>query len=247
MAKNIGLIAWAACGAALICSAAVAAEPSAVGKAGPQAEDFKSVLDYLLAGGWVEIAILIISVIAFVAIVDCWLRTRLGAAVPPKFLAEVRRRLAADGPADAATYCAGHHALVAEALRVGLRRSREGLLTMEAGAFQALEEGLASLHARLIWPLAAAVISPLMGLFGAVISLVWIFALMLTPSPPAGGDVARGVVASLVPLATGLLVSVIVTLFYFALRRRIARIGVAASAPVREILEQGAMTRKDQA
>jgi biopolymer transport protein ExbB/TolQ len=195
----------------------------------------------------VEIAILIISVIAFVAIVNSWLRTRRGATVPPRFLTEVRQRLAADGPAGAATYCAAHHVLVAEALHAGLRRSHEGLLTMESGAFQTLEEGLAALHARLIWPLAAAVITPLVGLFGAVISLVWVFALMLTPSPPAGGDVARGVVASLVPLATGLLVSVIVTVFYFALRRRIAKIGVAGSAHVREILEQAAMRRKDEA
>jgi biopolymer transport protein ExbB/TolQ len=114
---------------------------------------------------------------------------------------------------------------------------------MEAGAFQTLEEGLAALYARLVLPLAVAVVAPLLGLFGAVLSLVRLFRQVMSSSPPTAEEVAQGVVASLVPLATGLIVSIIVMCFYFFLRRRIVKVGVAASIPLRESLEEGFQRR----
>jgi biopolymer transport protein ExbB/TolQ len=47
-----------------------------------------------------------------------------------------------------------------------------------------------------------------------------------------------------VPFATGLIVSVIVMVFYFFLRRRIARVGIAASVPLRDFLEEASHRRE---
>ncbi len=220
----------------LVCPAAWAA--------GSADEGFKTLGEYVWAAGWIEIVILAASVVAFVALVDCFLRTRRSVTVPEMFLSELRRHLTADGPAKAAAVCAGRDFLVAEALRVGFRRAAEGLQVMEAGAYQALEEGLASLYARLALPLGIAVIAPLVGLLGAVLALVEIFARMMSLSPPTTADVARGVVGALVPFASGLLLSVAVMIAYFWLRRRIARVGLAASAPLREFLEEAHQRRE---
>lgn len=205
-----------------------------------------TLFDYVRAGGWVEVLILLLSVAAIVGIVDCFLKTRQGVAIPLGFLSELRRRLSAEGPSKAAVFCAGQSSLLAEPLRVGLRRVKEGISVMEGGAYQALEEGLASLHARLALPLATAIIAPLLGLLGGALRLVQIFGRMLSSAPPAAPEVARGVVGALIPLATGLIVSAIVASFYFYLRRRIVKLGVAASALLREILEEGYQRREHE-
>ena len=228
----------------LLTSTALALDPAGESANGPQAEPFKTFFDYIRAGGWVEMAILVVSVIAFVAIVDCFLRTRLGITVPESFLSELRRKLTADGPASAAAFCAGRSALIAEALRVGFRRAADGLQAMESGAYQALEEGLAAIYLRLSVPLGVAVISPLLGLFGSVLSLVAIFRRMMSPSPPTALEGARDVIGSLVPFATGLVVSVVVMVCYFYLRRRIAKVSVAASIHLREFLEEANQRRE---
>jgi biopolymer transport protein ExbB len=191
-----------------------------------------------------EIVILVVSVVAFVAIVDCFFRTRLSATVPEAFLSELRLKLTADGPAPAAAFCAGRNTLIAEVLRVGFRRASEGLQVMESGAYQALEEGLAAFYLRLSVPMGVAVISPLLGLLGTVFSLVAIFGRIMSPSPPTTAEGAHAVMASLVPFATGIVAAVIVLFFYFLLRRRIAKVGVAASLHLREFLEEANQRRQ---
>jgi biopolymer transport protein ExbB/TolQ len=228
----------------LLPAAAFALDPAGESAETPQSQSLKTLFDYVRAGGWVEIVILLASVIAFVAIVDCFLKTRRSVTVPETFLSELRRKLTSDGPAPAAVFCAGQNTLISEALRVGFRRAPDGLQVMEAGAYQALEEGLAAIYLRLALPLGVAIVAPLLGLLGAVLSLVAVFARMMSATPPTSADGARAIIGSLVPFATGLFVSVIVMVFYFFLRRRIARVGIAASVPLRDFLEEASHRRE---
>jgi biopolymer transport protein ExbB/TolQ len=237
-------LAWAAGVLCLACASALAQDAAGDAPEGPQARPFTTLFDYVRAGGWVEIVILVASIAAFVAIVDLFLRTRRSVTVPEMFLSELRRKLTADGPAASAAFCAGRTSLVADALRVGFRRAEEGLQALESGAYQALEEGLAAIYFRLALPLGVAVISPLLGLLGTVLSLTDVFRRMMSSSPPTAPEGARDIVGSLVPFATGIIVSVIVMAFYFFLRRRIARVGIAASVPLREFLEEANQRRR---
>lgn len=227
----------------ILTATALALEPAGESPEGPAAQPFRTIFDYAKAGGWIEVVILLASVVAFVAIVDCFLRTRRSVTVPESFFVELRLKLTTDGPAACAAFCAGRNTLIAEALRVGFRRTADGLQVMEAGAYQALEEGLAALYLRLSLPLGAAVISPLLGLLGSVLSLVAVFARMMSSSPPTAADGARAVIGSLIPFATGLIVAVIVMVFYFLLLRRIAKVGVGASVHLREFLEEANQRR----
>ena len=228
----------------LLLTATALAADSPAGGEGAQAQPFKTLFDYLKAGGWMEIVILVVSVVAFVAIMDCFLRTRRSVTVPETFLTELRLKLTADGAAPAAAFCAGRNTLIAEVLRVGFRRASEGLQVMESGAYQALEEGLAAFYLRLSVPMGVAVISPLLGLLGTVFSLVAIFGRIMSPSPPTTAEGAHAVMASLIPFATGIVAAVIVLFFYFLLRRRIAKVGVAASLHLREFLEEANQRRQ---
>ena len=239
-----GRLAWAAGFTVLTCASALAQDPAGEASEGPQTHPFRTLFDYVRAGGWVEIVILVASIAAFVAIVDLFLRTRRSVTVPEGFLSELRRKLTADGPGPSAAFCAGRDTLIADALRVGFRRAEDGLQAMESGAYQALEEGLATIYLRLAVPLGVAVISPLLGLLGTVLSLVAVFRRMMSSSPPTAPEGARAIVGSLVPFATGLIVSVIVMVFYFFLRRRITRLGIAASVPLREFLEEANQRRR---
>jgi len=82
---------------------------------------------------------------------------------------------------------------------------------------------------------------PLAGLAGPL-RPVWDSGML--KEAPVAPEGARAIVGSLVPFATGIIVSVIVMAFYFFLRRRITRLGIAASVPLREFLEEANQRRR---
>ena len=195
------------------------AEKAAAEAAAAQAEEtatfHRTVLKYFIDGGWVFMGIVLLCLILGLAIaIERIITLNLATTNTKKLLAGVEDALSAGGVEAAKDYTTGVKGPVASIFTQGLMRAPEGVEMVEKSivAYGSVEMG--RLERGLVWISLFISLAPMLGFMGTVLGMIDAF-----NSIEAAGDispslVARGIKVALLTTVAGLIVAVILQIFY---------------------------------
>ncbi|MDN5202919.1 MotA/TolQ/ExbB proton channel family protein [Fulvivirgaceae bacterium BMA10] len=200
-------------------AAAQAAQQQEEANAGAEEEVEESfhrvVLRYFIDGGWEFMSIVLLCLILGLAIsIERIITLNLATTNTKKLLAGVEDALASGGVDAAKDYTAGVKGPVASIFTQGLMRSSEGIEMVEKSviAYGSVEMG--KLERGLVWISLFISLAPMLGFMGTVIGMIQAFDTIEALGDIQPAQVAGGIKVALLTTVAGLIVAVILQLFY---------------------------------
>ena len=176
-------------------------------------------VDFLQAGGWLMVPLVLASVIALAICIERAWVLRRARIVPPHLLAEVAGAVGADDPARAKSLCTA--SALGRILLAGFDSAARG----RDGMREAMEDAAGAVVHDLERYLTAlgtiAAVSPLLGLLGTVIGMIRVFAALMGDQAAEVAVLAGGISEALVTTAAGLTVAIPALMFHRYLLRKV--------------------------
>ena len=176
-------------------------------------------VDFLQAGGWLMVPLVVASVIALAICIERAWVLRRSRIIPPHLSAEVAGAVGADDPARAKSLCTA--SALGRILLAGFDNAARG----RDGMREAMEDASGAVVHDLERYLTAlgtiAAISPLLGLLGTVIGMIRVFAALMGDQAAEVAVLAGGISEALVTTAAGLTVAIPALMFHRYLLRKV--------------------------
>ncbi len=195
--------------------AAAEAEAAALAKAEETKGFHRTVLKYFIDGGWEFMGIVLLCLILGLAIaIERIITLNLATTNTKKLLAGVEDALASGGVDAAKDYTSGVKGPVASIFTQGLMRATEGVDMVEKSIVSYGSVEMGRLERGLVWISLFISLAPMLGFMGTVLGMIDAF-----NSIEAAGDispslVAHGIKIALLTTVAGLIVAVILQVFY---------------------------------
>ncbi len=194
-----------------------------------------TLMEALIAGGWLMLPLLGCSLVAVVIVVERLWALR-AARIAPRGLGEEVCSLVARGQVN--LYWLESHSPLGGVLAAGLRNARLGHEQVRA-RFQEAATAVVHDMERFLSPLGTiASITPLLGLLGTVVGMIEVFAVIVASD---GGertaDLAGGISQALVTTAAGLTVAIPALMFHRYFQRRVEDITVRIEEQAGQVVE----------
>ncbi|WP_136248553.1 MotA/TolQ/ExbB proton channel family protein [Halomonas borealis] len=194
-----------------------------------------TLMEALIAGGWLMVPLLGCSLVAVAIVVERLWALR-AARIAPRGLAEEVGSQVARGQVDLDWLA--RHSPLGGVLAAGLRHARLGHEQVRA-RFQEAATAVVHDMERFLSPLGTvASIAPLIGLLGTVVGMIEVFAVLVASD---GGertaDLAGGISRALVTTAAGLSVAIPALIFHRYFQRRIEDITLRIEAQAGQVVE----------
>lgn len=190
----------------------------------PPAAEPMSGLDIVLAGGWVMVPIVLLSVLAVYIFVERWLFLRRAQTDPHRFMEHVGGYVRSGDVSGAIGYCRAQDTPIARILQRGLERLGRPLREIRDAVEAAGKHETYELEKRTDILASIAGIAPMLGFLGTVLGMIEAFQQIqalqggVNPSVLAGG-----IWTALVTTAAGLIVGILALAAYNFLLGRISR------------------------
>lgn len=173
------------------------------------------VKEQFIAGGWKFMSVVLICLILGLAIaIERIITLNLATTNTKKLLARVDEALSKDGVDGAKEVCKNTRGPVASIFTQGLLRMSEGVEMVEKSivAYGSVEMG--KLEKGLVWISLFISIAPMLGFMGTVIGMIGAFDAIAAANDINPALVAGGIKVALLTTVGGLIVAVILQLFY---------------------------------
>jgi biopolymer transport protein ExbB len=165
--------------------------------------------EILLAGGWVGLLIILLSVAAVALSIEHIWTIRTAVLMPPGLGERVRELLKAGQPAEALRQCQQQPSFLAFVLQAGLAEMDGGWPAVEKAMEDAAAEQSARLFRKIEFLSVIGNIAPMLGLLGTVIGMIVAFREVATTQGAArAADLAEGIYLALVTTVEGLVVAI---------------------------------------
>lgn len=176
-------------------------------------------VDFLQAGGWLMVPLVMASVIALAICIERAWVLRRARIIPSHLLAEVSGAVGADDAARAKALCTA--SALGRILLAGFDNAARG----RDGMREAMEDAAGAVVHDLERYLTAlgtiAAISPLLGLLGTVVGMIEVFAALMRDQAAEVAVLAGGISEALVTTAAGLTVAIPALMFHRYLLRKV--------------------------
>lgn len=195
----------------------------------------RSLLDYVLAGREIGLAIIVLSLVALALIVSNVIRIRSDRFAPAGTISELERLLEADETEAAIEFCNNEEndTFVTRVFGSALERCRRspfGFLELKSSLEEAGQEQVSRLYRSSDWIGLIASVAPMLGLLGTVVGILIAFdTISQTEGVPRPGELAGGISQALVTTVMGLLVAIPCTFAFTWLRNRIDHLSAEAA------------------
>lgn len=196
-----------------------AEEAAAAAAAAAQAEETRTfhrrVLKYFIDGGWEFMGIVLVCLILGLAIaIERIITLNLATTNTKKLLAGVEDALASGGVEAAKDYTAGVKGPVASIFTQGLMRASEGVEMVEKSIISYGSVEMGRLEKGLVWISLFISLAPMLGFMGTVLGMIQAFDAIEAAGDISPSLVAGGIKVALLTTVAGLIVAVILQLFY---------------------------------
>jgi biopolymer transport protein ExbB len=183
-----------------------------------------SLLDILMAGGWVMVPIALLSVLSVYLFVERLLVLRRARTDPHRFMQHVGDYVRAGDISGAIGYCRAQETPIARILQRGLERLGRPIGEIQDAVQAAGRHETYELEKRTDLLASVAAIAPMLGFLGTVIGMIRAFQQVQALQGAVDPSVlASGIWEALVTTAFGLAVGIIALFAYNFLHNRIAR------------------------
>lgn len=210
-------VAWVACslgGTAF----GQGAGPDAEGSAGGEA----SVVEILMAGGWIGLLIILLSIGAVALVIEHLTTIRATVLMPPGLGEQVRELLAKGQVVQADQLCKLKPSVLSYVLQAGLSEVEGGWQAVEKAMEDATSEQAARLLRKIEYLSVIGNIAPMLGLLGTVIGMIVAFRQVATTQGAArAADLAGGIYLALVTTVEGLAVAIPALAVFAVFRNRV--------------------------
>ena len=191
----------------------------AAAAAAAQAEETRTfhrrVLKYFIDGGWEFMGIVLVCLILGLAIaIERIITLNLATTNTKKLLAGVEDALASGGVEAAKDYTAGVKGPVASIFTQGLMRASEGVEMVEKSIISYGSVEMGRLERGLVWISLFISLAPMLGFMGTVLGMIQAFDAIEAAGDISPSLVAGGIKVALLTTVAGLIVAVILQLFY---------------------------------
>lgn len=198
---------------------APAAEEEVAEEAAPAAPEGPSFTQQIkikfVEGGVVFMGIVMLCLIFGLAIaIERIITLNLATTNTKKLLEGVENALAQGGPKAAQDYCAGIKGPVASIFAQGLLRSGEGIEMVEKSIVSYGSVEMGKLEKGLTWISLFIALAPMLGFMGTVIGMIDAFDQIMQQNDLQIAYVAEGIKVALLTTVAGLIVAVILQIFY---------------------------------
>lgn len=198
----------------------------AMGQEGTAAETAASGIKYfdffVVKGGWIAYVIIVLSVVALALTIEHCVSIRRTTIVPPEAVARVKAFIDEKKYVEAVQYSADEPSMLGYVLNAALTEAANGFAAMERGLEEALEERSAKLYRKIEYLNIIGNVSPMLGLFGTVVGMIYLFAeIHAADAFPPAQVVADQVAVALITTFWGLAVAIPSLSVYAIFRNRI--------------------------
>lgn len=175
----------------------------------------RQVLKYFIDGGWGFMGIVLVCLILGLAIaIERIITLNLATTNTRKLLAGVEDALAAGGVEAAKDYTAGVKGPVASIFTQGLMRASEGVEMVEKSIISYGSVEMGRLERGLVWISLFISLAPMLGFMGTVLGMIQAFDAIEAAGDISPSLVAGGIKVALLTTVAGLIVAVILQVFY---------------------------------
>lgn len=221
--------------------------PPAVGPsnaASPGGEQLgrRTLMDSIIAGGWIGGVIIILSIVAVAFMIEHAISIRKERLMPAWQLDQLEELIAAGKIRDATEFCQDpkNYSLASDVVLAGLERfqaSEFGFADYKSAAEEAGEENTARLYRKLDVLSVIGAIAPMLGLFGTVAGMMDSFNVIATTQGKAEpAQLADGISRALVTTWLGLIVAIPTMVVYSYFRNKIDSIVAECGKHVDRVL-----------
>ena len=171
-------------------------------------------IEFLQAGGWLMLPIILSSIIAMAIIMERSLSLRTGQIVPPSDI-ERARKLAKTGALNAGVIAdIRDNSLVGRVLATGLESSSLPRHIMKENIEEAGRHAVHDMERYTTALGTISAITPLMGLLGTVLGMIQVFSVITEIGVGSPTDLAGGISQALITTAAGISVAIISLIFH---------------------------------
>ena len=188
--------------------------------AGGSAPHVTSGFELIMAGGWILIPILLLSVVALLVLVERFLLYR-NSTVKESFMEYIRRYLQSGDVRGALAYTVSQDKPVARVLKTGLERIGRPITEIQEAVQLAGRNEVYLLEKRLTWLATIAGVEPMLGFIGTALGMIEVFQNVQAAQVMSPDIIAGGIWKALIATAMGLGISVITQLAYNYLVERV--------------------------
>ncbi len=175
----------------------------------------RQVLKYFIDGGWGFMGIVLVCLILGLAIaIERIITLNLATTNTKKLLAGVEDALAAGGVEAAKDYTSGVKGPVASIFTQGLMRASEGVEMVEKSIISYGSVEMGRLERGLVWISLFISLAPMLGFMGTVLGMIEAFNAIEAAGDISPSLVAGGIKVALLTTVAGLIVAVILQVFY---------------------------------
>lgn len=228
----------------------LAATPAWAQSAAPATQQTQgdTLIDIILAGGWVGHTIILLSIAAVALFIEYLWSLRRDYLMPPGLAETVHELLKLGRREEAIAQCQAHPSVLSFVLRSGMIEAEAGWPAAEKAMEEAVAEQNARLYRKIEYLSVIANLAPMLGLLGTVIGMLVAFREVAnTQGAARAADLAEGIYLALVTTVEGLVVAIPALAAFAYIRNRVdqsiaevASIAQHAFAPLR----RGATARR---
>ncbi|UYZ64116.1 MotA/TolQ/ExbB proton channel family protein [Hymenobacter weizhouensis] len=206
---QVGGAAPAAAAPAAADSAATAANATA----NAAASDL-SLIDLILAGGWIMVPLFLLSIISIYIILERYLTIRKAGAVPESFMPGIRGLMVKGDLQGAKMLCAQNPTPLARMVEKGIRRVGLPLKEIETSVENVGKIEIARLEKNINVLGIVAGVAPMLGFVGTIIGVIKIFYAISSTGDFGIAQISGGLYTKMVTSAAGLIVGIIAHIGY---------------------------------
>ena len=181
----------------------------------PESSFHQVVKDQFIAGGWQFMSIILLCLILGLAIaIERIITLNLATTNTKKLLAGVEGSLSSGGVTAAKELCKNTKGPVASIFTQGLMRMSEGIGMVEKSIISYGSVEMGKLEKGMVWISLFISLAPMLGFMGTVIGMIDAFDAIAAAGDVSPSLVANGIKVALLTTVGGLIVAVILQLFY---------------------------------
>lgn len=194
-------------------AAADSAATAANATANAAASDL-SLIDLILAGGWIMVPLFLLSIISIYIILERYLTIRKAGAVPESFMPGIRGLMVKGDLQGAKMLCAQNPTPLARMVEKGIRRVGLPLKEIETSVENVGKIEIARLEKNINVLGIVAGVAPMLGFVGTIIGVIKIFYAISSTGDFGIAQISGGLYTKMVTSAAGLIVGIIAHIGY---------------------------------
>ncbi len=190
----------------------------------PEVKDHIELLDLLMKGGWAMIPIILLSIIAFVFIIERFITIRKASKIDSSFMRNIREYLLSGKKEAALSLCKNTNSPIARLVEKGIKRIGRPFEDIERAVESEGKLEMYKLEKHMNYLSIIAGIAPMIGFLGTISGVINIFFRIAQTNELSIGVIAGGLYEKMVTSGAGLLVGIIAHIGFNYLNGMIDRV-----------------------